>query len=122
MVIEELMKASAEMYVTVCADNLDVNGSDEDSDIFYSNKVTASKLMRIAEYNNVEILKPIFLEMEYRFKNDELLHLEENIYANVYEKYKKENENIKLFLAVNPYSEIEYVASKIVENVRDNRI
>lgn len=116
------MKVSSKMYMTICADDLDVNGSDEDSDIFYSNKITASKLMKIAKCNNVEILKPISLEKGYRFKNDELLHLEENLYANVYDKYEKDNENIKIFLAANPYSEIEYVASKIVENVRDNRL
>lgn len=38
----------------------------------------------------------------------------------MYKKYTKENENIKLFLATNPYSEIEYVANKIIENVREN--
>lgn len=61
----------------------------------------------------------VFLDKNYRFKNDELKYLEKNLYENIYEKYHKEVENIELFLASNPYSEIEYVAGKIVELVRD---
>lgn len=50
------------------------------------------------------------------------MHLEKNIYANMYEKYDGENEDIELFLATNPYSEIQHVANKIIECVREKRI
>lgn len=119
-VIEELMKVSKEIWVTVCSDNLNLENSNEDSDIFYSNKVTAQKLIKIAELNNIPVSKCITLEEMHRFKSNELKFLEENIYSNIYKKYDKECENIDLFLASNPYSEIERVASKIIENVRDN--
>lgn len=62
----------------------------------------------------------VFLDKNYRFKNDELRYLEKNLYENIYEKYPKEVENIELFLASNPYSEIEYVSGKIIELVREN--
>ena len=119
-VIEELLKVSKDIYVTICTDTLDKEKSSCDGDTFFSNKVTASRLIDLANRNNIEIKEPIFLDKNYRFKNDELKFLEENIYAPFYKKYKGENKNIELFLALNPYSEIEHVAQKIIENVRDN--
>ena len=119
-VIEELMKCTQDIYVTICADNLDSRNSNEDTDIFYSNKVTCERLIKIAENNNIEVSEQVNLGENYRFKSKELIHLEQNIYANISTKYTKQNSDISLFLAANPYSEIEYVASKIVENVRDN--
>lgn len=118
-VIEELLKVASNIYITICTDNLNVNYENEDSDIFFTNKLTANRLINIAKKNNIEILKPIFLAKNYRFKNKELLHLEENIYNNLYQSYKEENKNIELFLATNPYSEVEHVATKIIQNVRD---
>lgn len=120
-VIEELMKVAKEINVTMCIDNL--SGTDvinKESDIFFSNRIAIEKLINLAKANNVEIKKAVFLNNSYRFKNAELAHLEKNIYANIYQKYNKENENIKLFLATNPYSEIEHVASEIIEEVRKN--
>ncbi len=114
------MKISNEVNITICADNLDLEASNADNDIFYSNKLTASKLIKIANTNNVEIGTPINLKENKRFKSKELIHLEENIYSNKYKKYPEEVKNIELFLASNPYSEIEYIAKKIVENVREN--
>ena len=121
-VIEELMKVSKDIYVTICADNLSLESSDEDSDVFYSNKVTANKLIKIANLNNCKISEPIFLDKLYRFKSKELKFLEENIYSNIYKKFKEEPKDIQLFLANNPYSEVEHVASKIIQSVRDDRI
>lgn len=120
-IIEELMKTAKEINVTMTTDNLELSKeTNAESDIFYSNKQAINKLIEIAKRNNVEILEPVFLNKNYKFKNAELIHMEKNIYANIYEKYEKENKNIKLFLATNPYSEIEYVANQIIEEVRDN--
>lgn len=121
-VIEELLKVCKDIYVTICADDLSLEKVDADSDIFYSNKVTANKLIKIAEINKIEIKDKIELNKPYRFKSNELKYLEENIYSNIYEKFEDNPKDINLFLAKNPYSEIEYVASKIIQNVRDNRI
>ena len=116
-VIEELMKACYEINITMCIDEISDNTNE--SDIFYSNKQAVNRLINLAEVNNVKVENPVFLDKNYRFRNQELMHLEENIYANIYKKYKEGNENIKLFLATNPYSEVEHVAEKIIEEVRD---
>ncbi len=120
-VIGELMKVAKEINVTMALDKLEENIKlDQENDIFYSNKIAINKLIELAKINNVEIEKPVFLNKPYRFKSQELIHLEKNIYGNTYQKYNKSNEDIKLFLATNPYSEVEHIASKIIEEVREN--
>lgn len=113
------MKVSDELNITICSDNLEISN---ETDIFYSNKLSINKLIMLAKNYNVDIQRPIFLNKKYRFKNKELAHLEENIYSSIYKRYEDQNENIRLFLASNPYSEVEFVANKIVEEVRDNDI
>lgn len=117
-VITELMKVSKEMYITICAENLQ-KAALEEQEVFYSNQATAEKLMKIAKENHIAIEKHITLTKSYRFRTKELLHLEQNLYANFYQKYEEENEAIKLFLAKNSYSEIEQIAKKIIQNVRE---
>jgi len=116
------MKVSKEIYITIGTDDQKEEEQNKDSDIFYNNKITLNRLVKIAENNNIEIAKAIYLNEPHRFKNKELKHLEQNIYANIYKKYEGKNENIKLFLVANPYSEVEHVANKIIENVRENRL
>ena len=60
------------------------------------------------------------LTKQLRFKTEELQHLEKNLYNTKYEKYNKDVSNIEVFLAKNQFSEIENVAKKIIQLVRDN--
>lgn len=119
-IFEELLKVCSEMTVTACIDDLEKITSVE-NDIFYFNKKFARKLLKIAENQNAEINKINLLEL-HRFKNDELQFLEKNLSENFKEKYKKETQNIELFLANNSYSEMEYVARKIISLVKENNI
>ena len=118
-IIKKLLVKANEVNITICTDNLNLS-LNQDTDIFYSNKLTIDKLYYIAREENVKIEKPIVLDKCYRFKNKELSHLEENIYAFPYKQYKENVENIELFLAKNQYSEIEHVAENIVKLARDN--
>lgn len=115
-VFEELSKQCEEITVGVAADNLEANTSKE-KDIFYFNKKYANKLIKIAKQNKYEI-EEIRLEETLRFKNEELKFLEENLYTGK-GKFNQENKNIKLFLANNPYTEIEYVAQNIHNLVKN---
>ena len=114
-VISELDKIAKEIYITVCTDDLRVTNSPE-SDIFYDNKQTVQSLCQICD---IDKDKQIKLTNRYRFKNDELAHLEENLFAIPYKVYNEENKNIKLYRMENNYEEIEQVASNIVKLVRD---
>ena len=111
-IIEKLLKVASNITITINTPNLDMR-INENKDVFYFNKQTADKLLYIAKNNKIECEKTIFLEENYRLKNPELLHLEKNIEEIPYKIYKNEVKNIKLFLARNPYSEIEDIAKNI---------
>lgn len=116
-IIEKLCTLAKEITVTICTDSLEkVENLDES--IFYFNQITAEKLLEIAKREGCYIDK-IDLNESKRFKSDELKILENNIYSNNSYKYEKETENIELFIAKNPYSEVENVAKTILELVRN---
>lgn len=116
-VIRELVKQAKQVNITMCIDNLDTN-TNPDLDIFYSNKITLSKILNMVEENGFNLEKPIILDKQYRFKTKELKHLSDNIYNIKSTKYEKDVENIELFLAKNEYSEVEEIAKKISNLVR----
>ena len=118
-IIEELLKEANEVNITMCTDSLE-SMYNSDTDIFGPNKKTVQKLKEIALKNNVRIAEPIKLEKIYRFKSKELEYLSNNLYEINPSRYLEENNDVRLFLANNNYTEIEYVANNIIELVRDN--
>jgi len=125
-IIEEILKKAKQVNITICTDNLKREVKAE-NDIFYSNKNVADKLIKIAqncrgEHCSSVIEEPIKLDQSYRFKNEELKHLEKNMYNNIYEKYNEEINHIHLELCSNPYTEIERLAKKIIKLVRDKNL
>ena len=117
-IIEKLILVANQVTVTICIDELNIP-KNPNTDIFYSNENTVNKLFEIAQNYGTKV-EEIKLENNYRFKSNELKHLEENLYENRPHKYTNSVENIKLFLAKNQYSEIEEVAKNILKLVRDN--
>lgn len=117
-IIEKLLKVAKRVSITVTTDDLDTM-TNPDTDIFYSNKQTADKLLYIARKNNIQCEKTCFLEENFKFKNEELKHTEKAIYQIPYNIYEKEVNNIDLFLASNAYSEVENVAKNIIKLVKN---
>ncbi|MCR5186469.1 MAG: exodeoxyribonuclease V subunit gamma [Clostridia bacterium] len=113
-VFEKILLKANDVWVTVSADSLEI--TDDLNDIFYFNKVFANKLIQIAEDNNIEINK-VFLENSCKYKSEELLYLEKNLYSYA-AKYDGEVENIQIFFANNPYSELEYIGKQITQLVK----
>ena len=116
-IIEKLIQIAKQVTITICTDGLH-EIKNPDIDIFYSNEVTVTKLLEVAQNCDVKI-EEIKLEETYRFKNSELKHLEKNLYENKPQKYNSQIKNIQLFLAKNQYSEIEEVARNVLKLVRD---
>lgn len=117
-VIEKLLKQANKITIFMCSDELE-NRRSIDQDIFYANKQTIDRLLKLAKDNNEKVEKEIYLDKQYRFKTNQTKHLEENLYKIPYKKYQEKVENISLFLAQNAYSEIEKIAKQIVKLVRD---
>lgn len=114
-VIEKLEKIAKELYITVCVDEL-TESIEKEADIFYDNKQTIKSLSKI---KNIDETNSTKLNTNQRFKNDELIHLEKNVFAFPFKAYSKEPSNIKIYLAENQCNEIEKVASSIIKLVRD---
>lgn len=117
-VIKKLIEQAKQVNITICIDNLDTN-TNPDTDIFYSNKQTLKKILNLVKENGFKIEKPIFLNNTYRFKTEELTHISENISNIKINKYDKETKNVQIFLAQNPYSEIEEIAKQITRLTRN---
>lgn len=115
-VIAKLLKKARKVRLALCLDELNEKNK---TDIFYFNKSAVEELIDIATECGVEVEKPIYLNKQYKLKNPEIKHLEQNLYAPTYAKYAGEVKNIKTILTLNPYEEIEYVAKNIIKLVRD---
>ena len=120
-VIKELIRQAKQVNITICVDDFNLN-TNPDKDIFYSNKITLSKLLKLVEENQFKLEESVALEKQYRFKTEELKHLSDNIYNIKSTKYEKNVENIELFLAKNDYSEVEEIAKKISKLVREENL
>lgn len=118
-IISILLQQAARVSINVCTDSLEESTS-PDTDIFYANKLTVKKILETAKNVNAKIENPVFMDNIHRFETEELEFLEKNLYAVPYQRYSdKSVNNIKLFLANNPYSEIENIASNIVKLVKE---
>ena len=117
-IIEKLLEKAYKVTISITSDEL-YKTKDASNDIFYTNKETISKILKIAKANNIKIEEPVKQEEIYRFKNKELNHIEENLYNFPYKKFNGDVANLKLFLANNQYSEVENIARTIVKLVRD---
>ena len=105
-ILRKLLVKAHEVNITVCTDDTNLSVS-PDTDVFYANKLTLDKIYFVAKQEGVKIERPVFLDNSYRFKSQELKHLEENIYAFPYKKYSKRLKNnynfdvVKLHLKFN---------------------
>ncbi len=120
-VIKEFVKQAKQVNITICTEDLNIN-TNPDIDIFYSNKITIAKLWNMINENNLQLEQPVSLNEQYRFKTPELEHLSKNINSSKITKYEKNVENLQLFLAQNPYSEIENIAKQITKLIYNENI
>lgn len=116
-IIERLLVTANKVTITVASDGM-YKTVEASNDIFYSNKETIEKILKISKNAKAVVEEPICLNEIKRFNAGELKHIEKNLYSFPYKKYEEKIENVSLFLANNQYSEIEEVARKIVKLVR----
>ena len=120
-IIKKLIQIGKSVNITICSDSL-FAGTNPETDIYYSNKLTIAKLFKLAQELSISV-KEIKLEETHRFKTKELKFLQQNLYSSKIKqstKYEENVENIKLFLARNQYSEVENVAKNISKLIRNN--
>lgn len=120
-IIKALSKQAKQINVTICTDSL-LSSSLPEQDIFYANKETASRLTELAKQENIRLEQPIYLKETLRFKTKELSWLEQNWGKVNQASYLEKVEQIELSLCQNAYAEIEQIAKKIHQLVKQERI
>lgn len=109
-IIEELDKI-ADVTITLNIDN-------DRPDLFTLNTRTKNRLVKLASSKIDEIL----LKTQRRYKNNELEHLEANIFKFPFNKYEEETNHISILTTDTAYMEVEQVACKIVEYIREKNL
>lgn len=117
VIFEELLKKCNEISIAIALNKME-SEQPKEKDIFYFNRQYAKKILEIGERQKCKI-ELVHLNEGYRFKNKELAVLEKSLYGNN-QQYEKQTEHVLLFLASNPYAEVEYVAKKIYELVKNH--
>ncbi|RPF48435.1 ATP-dependent helicase/nuclease subunit B [Hydrogenoanaerobacterium saccharovorans] len=120
LILDHIFSKSLLVTVTLCTDSLEEH--EDDLGLFSLVKKTAARLKRIAKNNSVQELPLIRLNHHYRYQNDELVHLEQNVFRSHPVPYNKPCGNIQLVEAQNQYDEVEYVAACIREAVRKSDV
>ena len=115
-VFEELLKKSKKITIAISTD--DLSPEDKELDLFYFNKIFAKKLIDIAKKNSQKI-ELSECKDNLRLQNDDLKFLEQALTNAKFKSYKENPKNIKLFLANNSYSEMEYIATEILRLVKE---
>jgi len=105
-IIRKLIK-KAEVTISI------ISGEEE---YFHLNNKNINKLKKIENQ-----LEEIVLKEPYRFKNEELKHIEKNIYKIPFKQYPKEVEHIKIQMYNNLNTEIEMLAQNILKYVRKSK-
>lgn len=115
-IIEKLTEGAKR--VNVCL-TLELNNLRE-RDLFYPTLFTYDKLREICERNSISYSNEIVdCDGSKNQKSTDLIHLERQLFSYPSNAYDHECENIGIFSATNPYSEMERVASQIVSLARD---
>lgn len=113
-IISCLIKQCKKVYISLCADSIE-NG---DMNVFMPTVTTGRVLYDMCRENGYKYLPPIFLKTS-RYNNKPLEFIEKNLYTYPIKKYGKTQNNINIYYAKNPYSEVEYAAKSIISLVRD---
>ena len=111
-VIELLLVRCAVVTVTLCSDSGKAERPDP-TDLFAEQKRVIYKLYGMAQRHGVEIRVPTQLVRSAGEKPD-LFHLEQVLYTGKAKVYSEVPENLEIAYAENPYTELEYVCTKIL--------
>ncbi len=114
-IVEELMKKARQINIAL---TMTPSPSNREGDLFTVTDKTLKQINQIAQGLGIKEEKVFLPGIEAR-KGPQLDHLEKEIYAYPYHPYGGRVEEIEIFAAANLYTEIEQVAGRILDLVRD---
>lgn len=114
-ILEIIIKQAKAVYVTFCSDSS--NNSDKYNLFSYINS-NINILKTVAKKANSQFMNPILLDKPYRFVNDDIRILENNLFSDTTATYENIPENIKVYSAQTISDECDYIGSNISKLLR----
>ena len=114
-VIESIIKNSPSVIFSLTTEDLEYKNNFQ---VFYKSKITAGKLLDIAEYNNIDVLPHIHLN-ENISSNEELSFLRDNYFSLKKNTYTHKTKNLFICKSDNYNNEIEQVGREIHRLARE---
>ncbi|SJZ64043.1 helicase-exonuclease AddAB subunit AddB [Garciella nitratireducens] len=115
-IIMKLMKLSPKVTLSL---SLDLDPKARDRELFSLSDKIFTKLRQGAQSQGIKEKILDLNRQEQASICPEIKYLEKELYTYPYQKYNQDIHNIELFKASNLYNEIEYMAAKIIELVRE---
>lgn len=123
-VIRALLKYARKVTVTVTIRNpekVDYTRNNPNQ-IFYLGIKTVSKLLKLAQDENIQIEENIVMKNGYRFqKSQTFKYLEQNLFQYGKRSYEEPVEDMSIHICNNVISEAEYVAATIADIVKNKQ-
>lgn len=109
-IIDLLTISAKDLFVTLCGTKEDF---EKNNDVFAITNETRKSLVQIAKKNQVNIMTPLELSENFRFKNKNLSSLEKNIYLSKQIKDENEGSGVTIYEGNTIYDECNFVAAEI---------
>lgn len=107
-VIERLLVMCEDMYVALTDDTTPDGGS-----LFFIPRRTRSRLIETARSYSIAVAPYVTMDTHYRFSDEALVTLEENVYRIGKEPYSEPSDCVKIYRASGLYDECDFVARTI---------
>ncbi len=115
--LEELLVLAESVQAAVTIDDREpLYGKPDIQDLFYLSRKTMQSLQETAMRQGVEVLAPVMLGngREKRYRNaPAIFHLEQNLFRRRPQKYRGQQEEIRVCSLFQPKNELRYVAGEI---------
>lgn len=119
-IIEKFLEFSNKVTIVLNLDSLALDNFEyiDDWESFKISYDTFNRLIEISKNLDVDLsVKPLSDRFD---NNEEIYHLEKNFFTYNNSEYNKQTNKIEIISSLNPYSETEKIAIKIISHVRDN--
>ncbi len=116
-IIELIIGQADEVYFSLCTDNINCSTP---LDIFYTVKVTAEDIYKLAAKNNIPVASPVVMEEAMIGRPQSLKVAEEILCGKMEDSFDGEAENITIVSGKNKFEECNFVARTVSKLVRDN--
>ncbi|MBQ7203554.1 MAG: PD-(D/E)XK nuclease family protein [Eubacterium sp.] len=115
-IIEVMIKQTKDLFITFCTDSYNNN---DKFDLFSYVNSNIRILKGVTNKAGAQMAQPVILDRNYRCNNNELLHLEKNVFSNIIDTYSENVNNISLYSAKNITDECDNVALNISKLLRN---